>query len=64
MEGSKSNLQNFSRAADATVTSRSEIAKALSRAALSVCINVLLASGKGAAGDEVILVEDSDTAKI
>ena len=50
MESSKSNLQNFNQGADATVTSRGEIAKARSRAALSVCINLLLASGKGIAG--------------
>ena len=50
MESSKSNLQNFNQEADATVTRRGEIAKARRRAALSVCINLLLASGKGAAG--------------
>ena len=50
MESSKSNLQYNRQAVDAPVAIRADIQKARSRAALSVSINLLLASGKGVAG--------------
>jgi cation diffusion facilitator family transporter len=50
MENSKSNSQEYNQMTKASESSRAEIKKALSRAALSVCINLFLASGKGAAG--------------
>ena len=50
MESSKSNLQYNRQVVDAPVAIRADIQKARSRAALSVSINLLLASGKGVAG--------------
>lgn len=50
MENSKSNSQEYNQMTNSSGGNRAEIKKALSRAALSVCINLLLASGKGAAG--------------
>ncbi len=63
MESSKSNLQYNRQVVDAPVAIRADIQKVRSRAALSVSINLLLASGKGVAGVEVILVEESDVGK-
>ena len=50
MESSKSNFQYNRQVVDAPVAIRADIQKARSRAALSVSINLLLASGKGVAG--------------
>lgn len=50
MESSNNNFQNNKQVIDASVTIRGDIQKARSRAALSVIINLLLASGKGVAG--------------
>lgn len=50
MENSISNLQEYKQVTNASEGSRAEIKKARSRAAISVCINLLLALGKGIAG--------------
>jgi len=50
MENSKNNLQKYKRVTDASEGSKIEIKRARSKAALSVCINLLLASAKGASG--------------
>lgn len=50
MENSKSNSQEFNQMTNSSEGNRAEIKKALGRAELSVCINLLLASGKGSAG--------------
>jgi cation diffusion facilitator family transporter len=50
MKHTQSNLQEKKRVTDVSEGSRVEIKKARSKAALSVCINLLLASTKGAAG--------------
>ena len=50
MENSKNNFQNYKPVTDAFEGCKVEIKKARSKAAVSVCINLLLASSKGAAG--------------
>ena len=45
MENSKSNSKEYNQMTNSFEGNRAEIKKALSRAALSVCINLLLASG-------------------
>ena len=49
MENSKNNLPKYKPVTDASEGSRVEIKKARSRAVFSVCINLFLALGKGAA---------------
>jgi cation diffusion facilitator family transporter len=50
MENSKSNFQEYNRVTNASEGRRAEINKARSKALISLCINLLLASGKGVAG--------------